>query len=147
MVYNYVDVSVYKDIDITVNCFIFFYYIGYSWRSAPGSFIFSLRNNDNIGPFQSPLKDDSTYRAIFNSPIYGPLFVYGAWSYWTKTACVLQILVIVIMLQMVTTRVKNVLNLCLLEVIFSLHPRLKFCIYMSETQHFLHLKLRRFFYK
>ncbi len=79
MVYNYVDVSVYKDIDITVNCFIFFYYIGSSnsWRVAPGSFIFSLRNNDNIGPFKSPLKDESTYRAIYISPIYGPLFVYG----------------------------------------------------------------------
>ena len=48
------------------------------WISAPGSFLFSLRNNDNLPPFKSPLKNENDaseiYPCIFG---HGPLFGRG----------------------------------------------------------------------
>ena len=28
------------------------------WTSAPGSFMYSLRNNDDLAPFKAPLRDE-----------------------------------------------------------------------------------------
>ena len=51
----------------------YFYVItGTAWKEAPGTFIFSLRNKENLPPFKAPaLKDGS---AIFRHNTYGPLF-------------------------------------------------------------------------
>ena len=46
--------------------------IGYAF--APGSFLFSLRNHDNLGPFKAPLKDDNNRRAIIRDNSRGPTF-------------------------------------------------------------------------
>ena len=37
------------------------------WVRAPGSFIYSLRNNDGLAPFKSTLKDESDQYAIRSS--------------------------------------------------------------------------------
>ena len=42
--------------------------------SAPGSFIFSLRNNDDLPPFKAPLKDENDGRAIGRYNHHGPIF-------------------------------------------------------------------------
>ena len=48
------------------------------WISAPGSFLFSLRNNDNLPPFKSPLKNENDASAIYPCIYgYGPLFGRG----------------------------------------------------------------------
>ena len=39
---------------------------------APGSFIYSLRNKDDLAPFKSKLKNEQTLYAIFRNAIYGP---------------------------------------------------------------------------
>ena len=44
------------------------------FSSAPGSFIYSLRNNDDIAPFKSTLKNDSDPLAIIRYHSYGPTF-------------------------------------------------------------------------
>jgi hypothetical protein len=53
----------------------YFYVItGSGYKQAPGSFIFSLRNKDNLPPFKAPLKDQNTGVAIFSYYSYGPTF-------------------------------------------------------------------------
>jgi hypothetical protein len=47
------------------------------WKQAPGSFIFSLRNKENLPPFKAPLKDQNTQNAICTSNGYGPTFGAG----------------------------------------------------------------------
>ena len=44
------------------------------YKQAPGSFMFSLRNKENIPPFKAPLKDENTPYAIYAYPGYGPTF-------------------------------------------------------------------------
>jgi hypothetical protein len=48
-----------------------------SYTSAPGSFIFSLRNNDDLAPFKAPLRDENDARAIYRGSGYGPVFGGG----------------------------------------------------------------------
>jgi hypothetical protein len=48
------------------------------YTSAPGSFIFSLRNNDDLAPFKAPLRDENDVKAIYrHSSGYGPSFGGG----------------------------------------------------------------------
>ncbi|CAB4022807.1 Basement membrane-specific heparan sulfate proteoglycan core, partial [Paramuricea clavata] len=47
------------------------------WKKAGGSFIFSLRNKENLPPFTAPLKDENTWHAIYADHRYGPIFGYG----------------------------------------------------------------------
>ena len=44
------------------------------YTDAPGSFLFSLRNNDNLPPFKLPLKDENNVQAILPRSDYGPTF-------------------------------------------------------------------------
>jgi hypothetical protein len=44
------------------------------WKEAPGSFIFSLRNKEDLSPFKAPLKDENTPLAIYTSSSFGPVF-------------------------------------------------------------------------
>jgi hypothetical protein len=44
------------------------------YKQAPGSFIFSLRNKENLSPFKAPLKDQNTPKAIYTHNSYGPTF-------------------------------------------------------------------------
>jgi hypothetical protein len=48
---------------------------GYTF--APGSFIFSLRNNDDLAHFKAPLRDENDWRAIYRSSAAGPTFGWG----------------------------------------------------------------------
>ena len=50
----------------------FFFY-----KQVPGSFIFSLRNKENILPFKAPLKNQNDVSAICAHPSYGPTFGHG----------------------------------------------------------------------
>ena len=56
-----------------------FYVIAGDWnyKQAPGSFIFSLRNNENLPPFKAPLKDQNDGYAIYGVSDYGPTFGDG----------------------------------------------------------------------
>ena len=45
--------------------------------SAPGSFLFSFRNNDNLPPFKSPFYDTTETNAIFPKANTGPRFGIG----------------------------------------------------------------------
>lgn len=54
---------------------VFFFTAGYAF--APGSFLFSFRNNENIPPFKSSLKDDQTPHAIYRHSTHGPVFGGG----------------------------------------------------------------------
>ena len=45
--------------------------------SAPGSFLFSLRNKDNLAPFQAPLKNEDSVFAMYRIYGYGPTFGIG----------------------------------------------------------------------
>lgn len=47
-----------------------------AWESAPGSFLFSLRNHDNLPPFKAPLKDENDIIVIYRSANSGPVFGY-----------------------------------------------------------------------
>jgi hypothetical protein len=47
------------------------------FTSAPGSFLFSLRNNDDLAPFKAPLRDEHDWRAIYRYSGYGPIFGLG----------------------------------------------------------------------
>jgi hypothetical protein len=47
------------------------------YRQAPGSFIFSLRNKENLPPFKAPLKSNREQYAIYCSTSYGPSFGGG----------------------------------------------------------------------
>ena len=44
------------------------------YASAPGSFMYSLRNNDGIASFKSTLKDENDWWAIYRYSSYGPTF-------------------------------------------------------------------------
>ena len=44
---------------------------------APGSFLFSLRNNDDVPSFMAPLKSEDDKYAIQRYPKYGPIFGGG----------------------------------------------------------------------
>ena len=56
----------------------YFYVItGSGYKQAPGSFIFSLRNKENLPPFKAPLKDQNTQYAIYTQNNYGPSFGAG----------------------------------------------------------------------
>jgi hypothetical protein len=48
------------------------------YTSAPGSFLFSLRNNDDLAAFKAPLKDENHGYAIYHRSRYGPVFGGGA---------------------------------------------------------------------
>ena len=45
--------------------------------SAPGSFLFSLRNNDDLAPFKAPLIDENDVKAIYRYSGFGPTFGWG----------------------------------------------------------------------
>ena len=47
------------------------------YKQAPGSFIFSLRNKEDLSPFKAPLKDENTPYAIYAENSYGPTFGAG----------------------------------------------------------------------
>jgi hypothetical protein len=47
------------------------------FTSAPGSFLFSLRNNDDLAPFKAPLRDENDVKAIYRDSDYGPTFGAG----------------------------------------------------------------------
>ncbi|XP_028415648.1 uncharacterized protein LOC114539010 [Dendronephthya gigantea] len=62
---------------IKVGEYIFGFFVTESWegsryKEAPGSFIFSLRNKENLAPFKAPLKDESHGNAVCANPSYGP---------------------------------------------------------------------------
>ena len=55
-----------------------FYVITGGWyKKAPGSFIFSLRNKEDLSPFKAPLKDENTPQAIYTHNSNGPTFGGG----------------------------------------------------------------------
>ena len=47
------------------------------YKQASGSFIFSLRNKEDLSPFKAPLKDQNTPYAIYTYHTYGPVFGGG----------------------------------------------------------------------
>ena len=47
------------------------------YASAPGSFMYSLRNNDDIASFKSTLKNENDAYAIYRHSSYGPRFGRG----------------------------------------------------------------------
>jgi hypothetical protein len=56
---------------------IFYVITGSGWQQVAGSFIFSLRNKENIPPFKAPLKSNREQYAIYCSTSYGPSFGGG----------------------------------------------------------------------
>lgn len=50
--------------------------LGPGFIHAPGSFIFSLRNNDKLTPFKTPLINDITQKALNSYSDSGPSFRY-----------------------------------------------------------------------
>ena len=56
---------------------IFYIITGRGYKQAPGSFIFSLRNKENLPPFKAPLKSQGTSYAIYTRSSYGPTFGAG----------------------------------------------------------------------
>jgi hypothetical protein len=50
---------------------------GYGWKQAPGSFIFSLRNKENLPSFKAPLKNQGSGHAIYTKHYCGPRFGAG----------------------------------------------------------------------
>ena len=56
------------------------------YTSAPGSFIFSLRNNDDLAPFKAPLRDENDVKAIYRYSGYGPTFGGGLDLYIANNA-------------------------------------------------------------
>ena len=55
----------------------FLTFLADDYESAPGSFIYSLRNNDGLAPFKSTLKYEGDQYAIRRSSGYGPTFGGG----------------------------------------------------------------------
>ena len=53
------------------------FFSDHGFALAPGSFLFSFLNNDDLPPFKSPLKDDITEYAIWRSNDCGPTFGNG----------------------------------------------------------------------
>ena len=56
---------------------LLFLFLTAGYASAPGSFIFSLRNNDDLPPFKAPLKDENRGNAIYHENRLGPIFGGG----------------------------------------------------------------------
>ena len=56
---------------------IFYVITGSGNKQAPGSFIFSLRNKENLSPFKAPLKDQNSVYAIGAYSSHGPTFGWG----------------------------------------------------------------------
>ena len=54
-----------------VQCFV---PIGTQYNRAPGSFIFSLKNNDNLPPFQSKIMSGRDGYAVYRDFDHGPTF-------------------------------------------------------------------------
>ena len=44
-----------------------------SWIPAPGSFLFSLRNHDDLAPFKAPLLDENHVAVIYRHSEFGPV--------------------------------------------------------------------------
>jgi hypothetical protein len=65
-----------------------FYVITGSWqdKKAPGSFIFSLRNKEDLSPFKALLKDENTPYAIYTYNSDGPTFGAGYDIYISNAA-------------------------------------------------------------
>ena len=59
---------------------------GNVWKPAPGSFIFSLRNKENLPLFKAPLRNQNDGRAIYVHPSYGPTFGWGRDLYISDNA-------------------------------------------------------------
>ena len=59
---------------------------GWPYKKAPGSFIFSLRNKEDLSPFKAPLKDENTPDAICTSNSFGPIFGRGHDIYISNAA-------------------------------------------------------------
>ena len=55
-------------------------------KQAPGSFIFSLRNKENLPPFKAPLRNQNYNCAIYTYPAYGPIFGSGHDFYISNNA-------------------------------------------------------------
>jgi hypothetical protein len=57
---------------------LFLYVVtGTGRKQAPGSFIFSLRNKENLPPFKAPLYDQNATQAIYSDSSHGPTFGEG----------------------------------------------------------------------
>ena len=59
------------------NLRLFCLFLTDGYTSASGSFIFALRNNDNLAPFKAPLKYENDEDAIYRKMYYGPTFGTG----------------------------------------------------------------------
>ena len=59
---------------------------GGTYKQASGSFIFSLRNKENLPPFKAPLKSQGTPYAIYCRSSYGPIFGAGFDLYISNNA-------------------------------------------------------------
>ena len=53
-----------------------FLFSGDSWRHSDVSFLFSLKNKDNVPPFKAPVYKNHQH-AIYSHPSYGPTFGGG----------------------------------------------------------------------
>ena len=53
----------------------FISFSGQGWKQSDVSFLFSLKNKDNVPPFKAPGKNHK--HAIYNIPGYGPTFGGG----------------------------------------------------------------------
>jgi hypothetical protein len=70
-----------------INLINYFYVItAAGWKQAPGSFIFSLRNKEDLSPFKAPLKDENTPYAIFAYKSDGSTFGRGCDIYISNDA-------------------------------------------------------------
>ena len=56
---------------------IFYVITATGYKQAPGSFIYSLRNKENLPPFKAPLKDQNDVHAIYGGSSNGPTFGGG----------------------------------------------------------------------
>jgi hypothetical protein len=65
-----------KDRAVIISKLIVFILTG-AYKSAPGSFLFSLRNKDNLPPFKAALKNQNDGNAIYCGSGYGPTFGSG----------------------------------------------------------------------
>ena len=66
---------IFSVINFSVLIFLFFSESDKSYGSTSNAFIFSLRNNEGLGPFKSMVNNPS--RAIYKSSYYGPIFGAG----------------------------------------------------------------------
>lgn len=49
----------------------------YNTATSENSFVFSLKNNDNLEPFKASMYSTRNNLAIYNNFVYGPTFGYG----------------------------------------------------------------------